>query len=409
MRKCPNCGMDNKPSANFCGRCGSRMPEVPPAETLKPESGASTVQPAPKVSARKWKSWKMAAALAIVLMAGVRLSKGIGRLHSCPSCDGILGLQEELQAVLAENEDNSLTFDDYNRWNIKVTTLSNEIQLLKDHECNMPIRQVEGQPYAYGRYEGSYTGDWKSTAPYGEGVFSGSYREGDTQYVLTYSGEWAGGAPDGTGAMMKHREYLGAGSQENWKSWLYEGAFVNGALTGSGWSGTESSTGDRFEYFDGVYRDGFLQGQANFLQYRDGELYDKGIAEGIHYAPVYSERQEVLNAVETAGAILVAGVAAKCLFDVIDLSISGTNSKSFQNSSAGKWLEEQRASIAADEEMWRRNKEKEESSKQLYDTWQALEGRAKWCETSEYYDVQDDADYFRSQADEARKAYDASR
>ena len=351
----------------------------------------------------------IAAIPVLVLIAGVLLYKGSGQLHSCPSCDEILGLQEELQTVLAENEDNSLTFDAYYRWNIKVATLSNEIQLLKDHECNMPIRQVKNQSYAYGRYEGSYTGDWKSTAPYGEGVFSGSYREGDTQYVITYSGEWAGGAPNGTGSMMKHREYLGAGSQENWKSWLYEGAFVNGALTGSGWSSTESSTGDRFEYFDGVYQDSFLQGQANFLQYRDGKLYDKGIVEGLHYVPVYSVRQEVLNAIETAGAILVAGVTAKCLFDLIDLSFNGMDSKSFQNSGAVEWLEKQRALIAAEEEMWRQNKEKEEHSKQLYDTWQALEGRAKWCETSQYYDEQDDADYFRRQADEARKAYDAAR
>ena len=407
MHKCPNCGMDNKPSANFCGRCGARLPSEVPAEARKPENEAPAARPAP--SDRKKNLWKKAAIPALVLIAGVLLFKGMGQLRSCPACDEILGLQQDLQEVLAENEDNTLTFDDYERWDIKVSTLSNEIQLLKDHECDMPIRNVDGQEYAYGQYAGSYTGDWKSTAPCGEGVFSGSYRKGDTQYVITYSGEWAGGAPNGTGSMMMHREYLGAGSRENWESRIYEGTFVNGALTGKGWSGTESSTGDRFEYYGGVYRDGFLEGQVDFLQYRDGELYDKGIAEGVHYALVYSERQEILDTIETLGAVVVAGVASKYLFDMIDITVNGTGSKSFQNSSAGKWLKAESASIAADMEMWRKNKEEEGSRKQLYDTWQALEGRVKWCETSPYDYVREDTDYFRNQADEARKAYDASR
>lgn len=401
MRKCPNCGMDNKDSANFCDRCGSRMPETEPAETPRPENKVS----AAKASGRKKKFWKKAAVLALVLIAGVLLFKGIGHLRTCPDCDEILVLQEELQEALAENADNSLTFDDYYRWNIKVTTLSNEIQLLKNHECNMPVRQVKNQPCAYGVYEGSYTGDWKSTAPYGEGVFTGSYWEGDVQHVLTYSGEWAWGAPNGTGSMVEHREYRGTGSMENWKSWLYEGTFVNGALTGSGWSSSESSTGERFEYFGGTYRDGFLAGQANFLQYKDGNLYDMGIVEGNNYAPIYSERQEVLNAIDTVGAILVAGVAAKCLFDVIDLTLNGTDSKWIQNSSAGEWLEQRRAEIAADEEMWRRNKEEAENKQQLYNEWQALEGQAKWCETSQYDDEREMTDYYYNQADEARKAY----
>jgi len=43
--------------------------------------------------------------------------------------------------------------------------------------------------------------------------------------------------------------------------------------------------------------------------------------------------------------------------------------------------------------------------KPLYDTWQTLEGRVKWCETSPYDYVWVDTEYFRDQADKARKAY----
>ena len=114
MHKCPNCGMDNKPSANFCGRCGARLPSEAPAEARKPENEAPAARPAP--SDRKKNLWKKAAIPALVLIAGVLLFKGMGQLRSCPACDEILGLQQDLQEVLAENEDNTLTFDDYERW-----------------------------------------------------------------------------------------------------------------------------------------------------------------------------------------------------------------------------------------------------------------------------------------------------
>lgn len=428
MRKCPSCGMDNQPSAKFCGGCGAPLPEEAPVEIQPAENEASAAQPVARTPDKKKSVWMNAAILALVLVAGVLLFKGngqsgkgqnktdqggkgqsgIGQSASCSTCDEILDLQEELQAALAENEDNSLSFDAFDRWNIKVETLSSEIQLLKDHECGMPIRQVEDQECFYGRYAGRYTGDWKSTSPCGEGVFFGSYMEGSARYVFTYSGEWSGGAPNGTGSMIRHREYLGTTSVGNWLCWFYEGTFANGALTGSGWSSRESSTGDRFEYFGGVYRDGFLEGQADFLHYIDGGLYDKGIAEGAQCVTVYSERQEILNTLNTAGAILVAGVASQYLFDVIDITLNGTNSSSFKNSSAGKWLASESASIKADLDMWYQNKEKEESKQQLYDTWQALESRVRWCETSPYDYVREDTDYFRSQAEEARNAYYAS-
>lgn len=404
MRKCPNCGMENNPSANFCGGCGTQLLAEAPGESQASENTSSAARSAVKPSGKKF--WKIAVP-AFVLIAAVLLFRGTGQSHSCPDCDEILNLQEQLQEVMAENEDDSLILADYERWNAKVSTLSNEIQLLKDHECDMPIRKVKNQEYAYGRYEGTYTGEWKSTAPYGEGVFSGSYRTGATQYMVSYSGEWSGGAPNGTGSLMQHREYVGSGSQENWNSWLYEGTFANGKLTGSGWSSMESSTGDHVEYYNGVYRDGFLQGQADFLQYRDGKLYDKGVVEGLHYVPIYSARQEVLNALNTAGAIVVAGIAAKGLFDVIDITLNGTDSKSFQNSSAGRWLASESASIAAEMEQWQKNKEKEATKQQLQDTWKVLEDRVRWCETSPYDYVREDTDYFRSQAAEAKRAYDA--
>lgn len=380
MGKCPNCGMDNPSSAGFCGGCGARLS----AET----SGTP---------GKKKSFWKKAAIPALALIAGVLLFKGIGQAHSCPTCNEILDLQQELQVVLAENEDNSLTFADYEQWNIKVATLSNELQLLKDHACDMPVRKVKNQEYAYGRYTGSYTGEWKSTAPCGEGVFSGSYMEGSTQYVVSYSGEWSGGAPNGTGSMIQHREYLDAGSQENWSSRLYEGAFVNGKLTGSGWHSIESSTGDRYEFYDGVYRDGFLEGQANYLQYKDGELYDKGIVEGLHFYPVYSMRQEIINDLKTAGVILVAGVSAKCIWDMVQQS----------NAESERYMAQLRARSEAEMADWQARKAEEESERQAYDNWQAAENQARWIETSPYDNIRAEADYYYGLADKAKKAYDA--
>ncbi len=412
MSKCPNCGKENRPSANFCGRCGARLPAETPAASQEPQQEASGSQPAAMAPGREKRFWKKAVVPVLVLAAAVLLLRWIGQSRSCETCNEILGLQEELLSVLAENEDNSLTMDDYDRWEIKVSALSSEIQMLKDHECSMPIRKVKDHAYFYGRYEGTYTGEWKSTAPCGEGVFSGEYQEGSRQAVLTYSGEWAAGAPNGEGSLMEYEGYSNMGGECNWLTRLYEGTFVNGALTGSGWSCRESSTGDRYEYYDGVYQNGMLEGQANFLQYLDGGLYDKGIAEGYKYMTVYSERQEILNAIDTAGAVLIAGVAAKCLFDVIDITLNGTDSSRFQNSSAGKWLEQQREAIAADEEMWRQKKEKEESRQQLYNTWQNQEKLAQWWEDEYEKDrnsenAEYNANYFRRKANEDKAAYDA--
>lgn len=388
MGKCPNCGKDVPSSANFCNECGARL---------------SPKESAPRTQGRKKKFWKKAAVPALVLIAAVLLFKWLGQAHSCPTCNEILDLQQELQTVLAENEDNSLTFNAFDQWNIKVSTLSNEIQLLKDHACDMPVRNVKDQEYAYGRYAGRYTGEWKSTAPCGEGVFSGSYTEGSTQYTVSFSGEWSGGAPNGAGSMFQHREYLDAGSRENWNSSLYEGDFVNGKLTGSGWHCIESSTGERYEFYDGVYRDGFLEGQANFLQYRDGELYDQGVVEGLHFFPVYSVRQEIENALNTAAAVGIAALGAVCLWDMFKAAVGEID----PNSSAGKFLERERASWAATEKMWKEQEAERETERQLYDRWQSAENTARWFETSSDASIRAEADIYYGLADDAKRAYDA--
>ena len=60
-------------------------------------------------------------------------------------------------------------------------------------------------------------------------------------------------APNGTGVLLEHREYQDNSSTENWTTRRYEGTFVDGKLTGSGWSSFESASGGRYEYFDGTY------------------------------------------------------------------------------------------------------------------------------------------------------------
>lgn len=410
MSKCPNCGMDNKPSAKFCRGCGTQLPVETPVEIqVNP-----TVRPAAPPAAKKTgkKSWMKVAIPALILIAAVALFKQAGGpKSSCPTCNEILDLQKQLQEVMKENEDNSLTFQDYDRWNTRVAALTSEIQSLKNHDCTMPVRKVKEQACTYDRYVGSYTGEWKSTAPCGEGIFTGTYWDGSTAFVCTYSGTWSNGVPNGTGAMVVHREYRAPDSQENWNSRFYEGSFVDGALTGSGWFCEESSSGIRMEYYGGVYRGGFPEGQANYLAYQDGELYDKGVAAptGRDYSVIYSQRQEILDTLETAGALVVAGVAGAGLIKLLDAAIGSTESESFKNSGAGKWLEEQRAAIAADMQMWQENKVKEEDKKQRYDTWQALESQVKWCETSRHDDEREQADYYRAQADQARKDYEAVR
>lgn len=449
MRKCPQCGMELPSFAKFCRGCGARLPEETPAKRQQPvqetpvaQSAAQpTAQPAapaaPKAPDSKKRPWMKIAVLAVVVVAGVLLFTGkIGPKPTCEICDKIAEKQAELQTVLARNADNTLVYPEYGVWDLQVSTLSGELQLLKDHECNMPVRTVKNQEYSYGRYTGTYTGEWKSTAPYNNGTFSGSYREGGTQYDCVYSGEWSAGAPNGVGAMLQRRDYVGSDTIENWTIWRYEGTFANGKLTGSGWSSFESSVSDGiFEYYDGVYDEGFLQGRATYLQYRNGMLYDKGIVEGINYTPISSQRQQALNTLKTAGVLLATGVAAKYFFselaEAADLTINGTDAKSFKGSRAEAWLEEQHQALEEWSQEWDRKQaqkeverqqrweqeklerkerlEKERNSERLFNEWKTLEAQVKWCETSRYDDERANAEYVRREAEKAKDAYYASK
>lgn len=470
MRTCPKCGTELPSSAKFCRGCGALLPEESPLEGQQPvDQGAASpdasrpaVQATTRTDAKApskkigKRPWLKVAVLAAVVVAGVLVFKDkIIPAPSCETCDKIAELQSELQTVLAKNEDHSLTMSDYMKWDMQVSTLASELQLLKDHECTIPARKVKDQKYFYGRYEGTYTGEWKSSAPCGNGVFSGSYQAESTQYDCVYSGEWSAGAPNGVGALLERREYVGDPDIENWTTRRYEGAFADGKLTGNGWSSFESSVSEGlYEYYDGVYDEGFLQGQATYLQYKDGRLYDKGTVEGLHYTPIYSQRQEALNTLKTAGALLTAGVAAKYLFSELataaDLAVNGTNSKSFQGSGAERWLEQQRQSIQAwsddwdrkqaESETWQKQRKENEKAQQerrweeeqaqqdqrweeeklqreqqlensdrLFNEWKTLESQAKWSETSRYDDERANADYIRRQAEDAEYAYNKSK
>lgn len=399
MCKCPRCGTENKPTASFCRTCGTRLSAEAPVEPRKSQNKTPAAPPAARASGKKMGFWKLAAIPALILIAVAIF----GPKDSCPTCDEILDLQKELQTVLKENEDNSLTFQDFDRWNTEVMALSSDIQFLRDHECDMPTRKVKEEECVYGRYVGSYTGEWKSTVPCGEGSFVGSYQEGSTRFVCIYSGTWSGGAPNGTGVLLEHREYQDNSSTENWTTRRYEGTFVDGKLTGSGWSSFESASGDRYEYFDGTYHNGYLEGQVNFLQYRDGELYDKGIAEGSKFIPIYSERQEVTDTLQTLGALVVVGVG---LYELADLVFTAIDSEEFEITSGRSWIEDWADSLQASMAHWEEERAKDKTEKMLYDAWQSLEGRVESCETSKYIDEQEDAEYFRLQADEARKEYE---
>ena len=85
--------------------------------------------------------WKLAAIPALILIAVAIF----GPKDSCPTCDEILDLQKELQTVLKENEDNSLTFQDFDRWNTEVMALSSDIHpVLQEIDLPFQVTVVVG-------------------------------------------------------------------------------------------------------------------------------------------------------------------------------------------------------------------------------------------------------------------------
>ncbi len=117
----------------------------------------------------------------------------------------------------------------------------------------------------------SYSGEWRNSQPFGQGVFIGASGQ-------RYEGSWAYGLPDGKGTYTwpDGRQYMGSFQRDRfhgrgvqiWPSGeRYEGTYERGEITGLGiysWP-----NGDRYE---GQFIMGLRSGQGTFT-WADGGSY----------------------------------------------------------------------------------------------------------------------------------------
>ena len=400
---CPKCGAPNKAASRFCVKCGRELPDnqgiSASAEgtyaAAASEAGSRKVVMHNKRSGKR-KTVVIALFVMLALAAAMIMvrKKGIGA--RCEACEEIAGLQEQLKAKLDENKDRTLKENDYTLWMNQVDALSGEIMSLCDHDCKMPVKTVKDQFFVYNRYVGTYSGDWQSVMPKGNGTFTGSYIDGET-FSFNYSGNWDAGKPNGTGMISKCRRYANE-VEEHYFAESYDGEISDGEAEGSGVYTTENTDGQRFEYYDARYEHGKMVGQANYLEYVDGQLYDRGIAEGSTQIPVYSERAALTAAAENAA--FIAGIAITGGM-IIDYFQSG-------NAEIESYLENVRAENQADLNQYRTNQQLAEQRKQEAQRYkeQADYSYSKWQEaqnSGDDYDAglfESDFNYFSGLAGE---------
>lgn len=377
---CTECGTRNENDAAFCVNCGKPLTEeqnaaptgnnayVPPVH-----AGAATQYRAQNnavMPKRKGKAGMVigtivfvAAAIALMLFIRNMLSGETGSVRAgggseCKVCAQIVKTQAALNEKRAENADRTLRDRELARWENQIEALSAELTGLYDHDCTASVKQVENEEFTYQLYDGVYTGDWRSVMPDGEGTYSGYYYSYGETFRISYSGEWERGAPNGEGVLAVYRG-VEDGPYPHHYGECYYGTFENGAMTGYGILSVIENSGNQYVYLDGYWENGKLTGQANYMQYVDGELYDRGIAEGSNRWIVFSERATLEAAIEDAvmigGLVLTAAVFVKVF------------SQHDGDAWVEQYVEERRAEIRASEEQARTNAQLWEEEKARYD------------------------------------------
>ncbi len=232
---------------------------------------------------------------------------------TCKDCEKVAEIQIELKElneyIMANRAyEGSQEFDEKES---RYYDLHAQLELLMEHECTIPVTEVENKEYIMGGIIGKYTGEWKSSAPYGHGVYTAesNITNEDMKVKYVYDCEWSGGFPNGYGSV--------SATCSNWE-YYYEGNFVDSEYSGDGYYYYRSGSihyditgpfSDGFVYGNGTRREldsncnvifevkgtfkgNNLSGRGEFNEYDSkGNLIDYGIVEGP--GPKYTKIQSV--------------------------------------------------------------------------------------------------------------------
>lgn len=156
----------------------------------------------------------------------------------CDKCERISEIQErvdDLNKYINENRINEGSAE-FEKNEQELKNLNDQLDTLLQHDCPLPVENVENKEYRYGGYIGTYTGEWKYNAPNGEGSYEAISDNGKEK--ISYTGSWARGSIDGYGTYYHYNE-LNGGEEK-----FYEGEFKDNKFHGQGFYKRISPSGD---------------------------------------------------------------------------------------------------------------------------------------------------------------------
>ena len=209
---------------------------------------------------------------------------------SCADCERMAELQAkiaELQVYERENR-NDEGSDEYESKLEELAQSIKNYELYAMHECELPVTEVKDKDFCLSNLAGTYTGEWKGSAPYGHGVYtaldSSKVEEYSAKYV--FDCEWKFGLPEGFGKKTIDNEDSITPYYE-----YYEGYFVNGLYEGEGF--LRKKTLNSTMEVTGTFKENNLSGQAEFVEYdNSGNMIDYGIVEGPQMVKIQSAKRD---------------------------------------------------------------------------------------------------------------------
>lgn len=234
------------------------------------------------------------------LIVSIIISICAGCSKSCKECDGLAEIMAEIaecEAVInapENNGDNEGSLESFEAEK-KLDSLLGQYFTLSKHDCKMPIEKVSNKEYAWFATgtKGSYTGEWKSFGPCGNGTYLYEFANEWNSHTMKYSGNWEFGVPNGYGELFnKYSEtyYI-----------EYKGNFVDGEFDGEGVI-TKSYELNRYfgtnlsMIISGTFSNGKLTSSAEYVVYdAEGNLFDKGWVDTDQYI-TQSNRKEQYEA-----------------------------------------------------------------------------------------------------------------
>lgn len=206
---------------------------------------------------------------------------------SCDKCDKIIEIQERIDGLstqLSESADMEGS-NEYTKNEEELYSLREQLDMLLQHECPLPVENVKNKECRVGVFTGKYTGEWKSNAPHGKGTYEATDDGG--HLTMYYSGDWTFGNIEGYG------EYELYNSLSNCDI-SYKGYFENNNYNGRGefYQNIHMNRDDCITRINGEFKDGKLVSGDFQEENQNGKITDYGTMQGAGWTKTSSAKAD---------------------------------------------------------------------------------------------------------------------